>query len=87
MIAFVVCSIVLAASLAGMYFAFVRPLRNEVATLGRVFSAHELRSKELHQRAKADIARLRRMSGQESEAISERLDKLETDDTALCKMN
>jgi hypothetical protein len=87
MIAFVICLAVLVASLVGMYFAFVRPLRNEVASLGRVFSAHELRSKELHRRAKADIARLRKLSGEEAEAISERLDKLETEDTALCKVN
>lgn len=86
MIAFIVCSVVLVASLAGMHFAFVRPLRQEMATLGRVFSAHELRSKELHRAAKADIARLRKLSGEEAEAISERLDKLETEDTSLLKI-
>ena len=83
MIAFLVCLVVFAASIAGLYRAFVLPLQREVATLKRTFGAHEIRSKELHRRARADIAGLRKLSGQELEAVSERLDEIETRATVL----
>lgn len=87
MIAFFSCLGALVLTIAGMYFAFVRPLQRKVDEMGRVFSAAELRNKALHRMRKDEIARLKRLSGEETEAISERLDKLETEDTALVKVS
>lgn len=86
MIAFFSCLGALIMAIAGMYLAFVRPLQRKVDEMGRVFSASEVRNKALHRMRKDEIARLRKLSGEETEAISKRLDKLETEDTALVKV-
>lgn len=78
MIAFFSCLSALALAIAGMYFAFVRPLQRKVDEMGRVFSASEMRNKALHRMRKDEIARLRKLSGEETAAISERLNKVET---------
>lgn len=87
MIAFFSCFGALVLAIAGMYFAFVRPLQRKFDEMRRVFSAAELRNKALHRMRKAEIASLRRLSGEESAAISERLDKVETRETKPCEMN
>lgn len=86
MIAFFSCLGALVVAVAGMYFAFVRPLQRKVDEMGRVFDASEARNRMLHRMRKDDIARLKKLSGEETEAISERLNKLETEDTALVKV-
>jgi hypothetical protein len=78
MIAFFSCFGVLAAVIIVMYFVFVRPLQRELAEAKRVFAASEVRNIGLHRMRKDEIARLKKLSGEEVEAISERLDKVET---------
>jgi hypothetical protein len=87
MIAFFSCLATLVVTIAVIHFVSVRPLRRKVDEMGRVFSAAELRNKVLHRMRKDEIARLRRLSGEEVGAISERLDEIETRKTALRETN
>lgn len=87
MIAFFSCLATLIVTAAVIHFVSVRPLRRKVDEFGRVFAASEVRNKALHRMRKDEIARLRKLSGEEAEAISERLDKLETEDTALVRVS
>lgn len=86
MIAFFYCLGALVVAIVGMYIAFVRQLQRKVDDMGRTFAASEVRNKALHRMRKDEIARLKKLSGEEVEAILERLDKLETEDTALVKV-
>jgi hypothetical protein len=83
MIAFFSCLGALVLTVVVLYFAFVLPLQRKVDEFGRVFAASEARNKALHRMRKDEIARLKRLSGEEVEAISERLDEIETRKTTV----
>jgi hypothetical protein len=83
MIAFFSCLGALTLTTFVLYFAFVRPLQRKVDEMGRTFAASEARNKALHRMRKDEIARLKRLSGEEVEAISERLDEIETRKTTV----
>ena len=85
MIAFLGCLGVFAASVAGLYLASVRSLQAEVATLKRIVGAESIWNNGQHRLRRDEMKALRKLSGMELEAVSERLDKIETEDTALCK--
>ncbi len=85
MIAFLACLGALAIVIGALHFLIVRPLQRKVATLERVQCAHEVRCVAHHRMRKAELAKLRRLSGEELEAVSERLDKVETRKTMPCQ--
>lgn len=87
MIAFITCLGTLAVVLGVLYFLVVRPLQRKVATLARVQCAHETRCIAHHRMRKAELAELRKLSGEELEAVSERLDQIETRKTMPCETN
>jgi threonine dehydrogenase-like Zn-dependent dehydrogenase len=87
MIAFLACLAVLLLSLLGMYVALVRPLRRKLATLKRTVGAESVWNNGQHKLRRDEVKAPRRLSGEEAEALSERLGKVEERKTVTCEMN
>jgi hypothetical protein len=79
MIAFIACLGALTVVLGALHFLFVRPLQQKLAELEKNFGAHSVWSTGQHRLRRDEIRVLRSLSGEEICAVSERLDRVESE--------
>lgn len=79
MTAYLVCLAVLVA----VYFAAIRPLKRRIAELEKAVAVNDRCARGQIRSVRARVEGLRKLSGEEAEAISERLDRIETRPTVV----
>ena len=87
MTAFFACLLALVVSMFILWRFFVRPLQRDIVELRKIVEAESIWSTGQYRLRCDEVKALRKLSGKELEAVSERLYKVEDRETVKCAMN